>query len=249
MALTEDQIERYSRQIVLPIVGGRGQQRLLDSSVLLVGCGGLGCPVALGLAGAGVGRIDLIDDDCVALSNLHRQLAFTEDDIGRTKVSVLAAAMRSRSPAQVLEHAMRAQADNLPDLLKDVDLVIDGSDNFSSRFAVADACVDAGVALISGAVTAQAGQIFAQPAGGQPCYRCLFEREPKHAPSCDADGVLPGATLNVAGMMLQWSLLALMRRPELPWSHLLQGDLVSGVWRSLALNARSDCRCREPAPR
>jgi adenylyltransferase/sulfurtransferase len=249
MALTADQIERYSRQIVLPLVGGRGQQLLLDSRVLLVGCGGLGCPVALGLAGAGVGSIDLVDDDRVDLSNLHRQLAFTEADIGRPKVSALAEALRARCPARLREHNLRAETDNLPDLLRDVDLVIDGSDNFGSRFAVADACVDAGVALISGAVTAQAGQLFAQPAGGQPCYRCLFEREPKVAPSCDADGVLPGATLNVAGMMVQWGLLALMRRPELPWSHLLQGDLVTGVWRSLRLSARGDCRCGASVPR
>ncbi len=247
MALTPEQIERYSRQIVLPTVGGRGQQALLDSHVLLIGCGGLGCPVALALAGAGVGAITLVDADEVALSNLHRQIAFTEADLGKPKAEVLASALRLRAPVNVRALSERAEPNNLPSLLNDVDLAIDGCDNFATRFAVADACAAAKKPLISGAVSAYAGQLLAQPAGGAPCYRCLFESEPEEARSCDADGVLPGATLSVAGMMVQWSLLALMKRPETPWGTLLQGDLISGVWRQLTLKARADCRCGSPS--
>ncbi len=243
MALSSEQIERYSRQIILPKVGGRGQQVLLDSHVVLIGCGGLGCPVALGLAGAGVGTLTLVDADEIVLSNLPRQLAFTNDDLGQPKAQVLAAALRRRAAVEVRARVLRAAPENLPDLLVDVDLVIDGCDNFPTRFAVADACAAANKPLISGAVSGFAGQLLAQPAGGAPCYRCLFESEPEEARSCDADGVLPGATLSVAGMMVQWSLLALLQRPEVPWGNLLQGDLVSGVWRALSLKARADCRC------
>ena len=239
--MNPDQLRRFSRQIILPVVGGAGQRKLLESHVLMIGAGGLGCPVGLGLAGAGVGAITLVDPDTVDISNLHRQLAFTEADIGRPKVTALAEALRARASAQITERQLRAEAASLPELLDGVDLVIDGSDNFEARFAVADAAVAAGVPLISGAVTGFAGQLLAQRASGGPCYRCLFERPPEQALSCDAAGILPGATMAVAGMMVQWAILALMGRPELPWGRLLQGDLMAGTWRGLGVPSRPDC--------
>ncbi len=243
MTLDDHQIERYSRQIILPAVGGRGQQALLASRVVLIGCGGLGCPVALGLAGAGVGHLVLVDDDQIELSNLHRQIAFTEADVGQAKVTVLAQAVAARSSTSITHVVERASEHNLSELVAEADLVIDGSDNFSTRFAVSDACVRYRKALVSGAVSGFSGQLLAQSASGRPCYRCLFEEEPDHAPRCDTEGVLPGAVLAVAGMMVQWSLLALMGRPEVPYGQLLQGDLVSGVWRSIRLPQRPDCHC------
>ena len=243
MTLTDRQIDRFSRQIILPMVGGRGQQALLSGRVLLIGCGGLGCPVALGLCGAGVGHLTLVDDDRVELSNLHRQLAFTEKDIGRAKVTALAEAIAERSSASVTEVHDRADAHNLRQLVKSADLVVDGSDNFATRFAVSDACVRDRKPLVSGAVSGHSGQLIAQEAGGRPCYRCLFEDEPEHALRCDTEGVLPGAVLAVSGMMVQWSLLALMGRNEVPFGQLLQGDLITGVWRSIRLPQRPDCHC------
>ena len=246
MTLSDHQIERFSRQIILPSVGGRGQEALLASRVVLIGCGGLGCPVALGLAGAGVGHLVLVDDDHIELSNLHRQIAFTEADIGQAKTTVLAQAVTARSSASVTEVIERADHDNLSELVTAADLVVDGSDNFSTRFAVSDACVQHLKALVSGAVSGYSGQLLAQSASGRPCYRCLFEDEPDHAPRCDTEGVLPGAVLAVAGMMVQWSLLALMGRAEVPFGQLLQGDLASGVWRSIRLPQRPDCHCNAP---
>ena len=243
MALSDDQIERFSRQIILPTVGGRGQEALLASRVVLIGCGGLGCPVAMGLSAAGVGHLVLVDDDQIELSNLHRQIAFTDADIGQAKAEVLAKAVQARSSASVMVALERADRDNLPALIDAADLVIDGSDNFATRFAVSDACVRQRKTLVSGAVSGYSGQLLAQSAGGRPCYRCLFEHEPEHAQGCDTQGVLPGAVLAVSGMMIQWSLLALMGRTEVPFGHLLQGDLVSGVWRSIRLPQRPDCHC------
>ena len=243
MTLTDHQIERFSRQIILPSVGGSGQEALLASRVVLIGCGGLGCPVALGLSGAGVGHLVLVDDDRIELSNLHRQIAFTEADIGQAKATTLARAVSLRSSTSVTEMVERADRANLPRLVSGADLIVDGSDNFTTRFAVSDACVRHRKALVSGAVSGYSGQLLAQAASGRPCYRCLFEAEPEHAPRCDTEGVLPGAVLAVAGMMVQWSLLALMGRAEVPFGQLLQGDLASGIWRSIRVPQRPDCHC------
>ena len=243
MALSAPEIERFSRQIILPSVGGGGQERIMASRVVIIGCGGLGCPVALGLAGAGVGSLTLVDDDRIELSNLHRQIAFTQRDVGQPKVEVLGRAVQERSATSLTLHDERAVGGQLDRLFEGSDLVIDASDNFTTRFAVSDACVRLDKVLISGAVSGYSGQLLAQKPGGKPCYRCLFEAEPEQARSCDADGVLPGAVLSVAGMMVQWALLAAMQRPELPFGKLLQGDLMTGVWRPLTIPMRPDCIC------
>ena len=245
MALTPSQLERYSRQIILPTVGGRGQEALLNSTVALVGCGGLGSAVALALAGAGVGRLVLIDDDRVELSNLHRQLAFVEADLGAPKAEALAGAVRARADTELLVRQARIERSNFSSLVGEADLVVDGSDNFATRFAVADACAALGFGLITGAVTGHSGQLFAQAPGGKPCYRCLFEREPEQAASCSADGVLPGAVMTIAGMMAQWALLTLMNRQEVPHGRLLHADLARGQWRSLTVRQRPDCLCSD----
>jgi len=215
----------------------------MSGHVALVGCGGLGCPVALGLAGAGLGSLTLVDHDRVELSNLHRQIAFTHADLGQPKVDVLARSVQARSATRLVLHHERAAEGQLERLFEGADLVIDASDNFTTRFAVADACVRLNKTLISGAVSGYSGQLLAQKSGGKPCYRCLFESEPDEGRSCDADGVLPGAVLSVAGMMIQWALLTLVGREEVPFGTLLQGDLMTGVWRPLTIPVRPDCHC------
>jgi molybdopterin-synthase adenylyltransferase len=243
MPLSSEQLVRYARQIILPDVGGRGQQRLAEARVLMIGCGGLGCPAAVALAGAGVGALTLVDDDCVALDNLHRQFAFADADVGRAKAEVLGEFLRARGAHSVEACVARAEGDLLRTLVGAADLVLDGSDNFATRFAVADACAASDTALVSGAVTGFAAQLLVQQAGGQPCYRCLFEAPPADAVNCSDAGVLPGATQTVGGMMAQLAILVLLGSNRVPTGVLLQGDLRRMTWRHLAVTARPDCRC------
>ncbi len=202
---TEDEIHRYSRHILLPEVGGTGQARLRAARVLIVGAGGLGSPLALYLAAAGVGTIGLVDDDVVELSNLQRQIAHTTADLGRAKIASAEAAMRAINPAISVEsNAMRLGACNAPDLVGRYDIVCDGSDNFATRYAVSDACVAARRTLVSAAVLRFDGQlsVFKPHAGLFPCYRCLYPEAPtgEAAPSCAEAGVL-GAVTGVMGTL------------------------------------------------
>ncbi len=201
---TEDEITRYSRHILLAEVGGVGQAKLRAARVLVVGAGGLGSPLALYLAAAGVGTIGLIDDDVVDLSNLQRQIAHTTDRIGQPKVQSAAAAARAINPAVAIEaHQARLDAGNALDLIAGYDLVCDGSDNFATRFLVSDACVLARRTLVSAAVLRFDGQLSTfKPHAGGPCYRCLYPAPPPDGlvPSCSEAGIL-GAVTGVMGSL------------------------------------------------
>ena len=202
---TEDEIQRYSRHILLSEVGGTGQARLRAARVLIVGVGGLGSPLALYLAAAGVGTIGLVDDDVVELSNLQRQIAHTTADLGRSKIASAKAAMRAINPEVGVEtHALRIDATSAMDLVRGYDIVCDGSDNFATRYAVSDACVAAQRTLVSAAVLRFDGQlsVFKPHAGLFPCYRCLYPEAPtgEAAPSCAEAGVL-GAVTGVMGTL------------------------------------------------
>lgn len=241
--MDRDQLLRYARQVVLPEVGGKGQARLLQSTVLVAGAGGLGCPAALALAGAGVGRIIVVDPDRVEITNLHRQLAFTSQHLGHPKAEVLAMALAMRGCRESEARIEALGPENLMAQLQGVDLVLDGTDNFEARFAIADACVQKGLPLIYGAITGFAAQLFLQPAGGKPCLRCLFEGPPEDALNCADAGVLPGGTTLVGGLMAQAALGALLGTWELPWGQLQVGELRRFSWRSLTLEPRLDCLC------
>ena len=202
---SEPDIQRYSRHILLPEIGGIGQARLAAASVLLVGAGGLGTPLILYLAAAGVGRIGIVDNDYVELSNLQRQIAFTTADIGRSKADTAAAAARALNPGPVLEpHTLRLDAGRIDALVASYDLVCDGTDNFTTRYLVADACVRARRTLVSAAVLRFEGQLstFKPHAGDFPCYRCLHPVAPPPGlvPSCAEAGVL-GAVTGVLGTL------------------------------------------------
>lgn len=203
--LTEEQVHRYARHIILPEVGGDGQRALLSARVLVVGAGGLGSPAALYLAAAGVGTIGLLDDDTVDLTNLQRQILHATADVGRPKTSSGAETLRALDPGiEVVEIAERLVAANALDLLTGYDLVIDGSDNFPTRYLVNDATRMLGLPLVSGAIFRFEGQVsvFDPRDPASPCYRCLFPRPPApgSVPNCERAGVF-GALAGTIGTM------------------------------------------------
>jgi adenylyltransferase/sulfurtransferase len=204
MGLSEDEIQRYARHILLREVGGLGQARLKAAAVLIVGAGGLGSPLGLYLAAAGVGRIGLVDGDVVELSNLQRQIAHGTADIGGLKVASAAAAMRRINPlVRVAEISARLDAGNVAELISGYDIICDGTDNFATRFLLADACVAAKRTLVSAAVLRFEGQLSTfKPHKGGPCYRCLYPAPPPDGlvPSCSEAGVL-GAVTGVMGTL------------------------------------------------
>jgi len=195
---TEQQIQRYARHILLPQVGGLGQEKLLESKVLVVGAGGLGSPVLMYLAAAGIGTIGVIDNDQVELSNLQRQIVHTTASIGMSKVESAAQMLRAINPdVNVITYNERLGPDNALELIRGYDVVTDGSDNFATRFLVNDAAYFAKRPLVSGAILRFDGQVatFKNFPGGDadgPCYRCIFREPPPEGqiPSCSEAGVL-----------------------------------------------------------
>ena len=203
MEFTEDQLQRYSRHIILPEVGGKGQKKLLQAKVLIIGAGGLGCPAGYYLAAAGVGTIGMIDNDSVELSNLQRQIAHNTGRLGMLKVDSAKATFEALNPdVRVVGIKERMTNDNIMDFMKDYDIVVDGSDNFPTRYLVNDACVMLGKPLVSGAILRFEGQVTTIIPGEGHCYRCLFEEMPPAGlvPSCQEAGVI-GAIPGVVGSL------------------------------------------------
>jgi len=193
VALTPEETLRYHRQIILPQVGPEGQQRLKSGSVLLVGAGGLGSPAALYLAAAGVGRLGVVDGDVVELSNLQRQVLHDTPSVGRSKTESAHRRIAHVNPdVTVQEHPVRLDSGNALRILEGWDVVVDGSDNFPTRYLVNDACVLLGIPFVYGAIFRFEGQASVFGRGGGPCYRCLFRDPPppEAVPSCAEAGVL-----------------------------------------------------------
>lgn len=192
-ALSAEQRERYSRHMLMPEVGLDGQLKLLDAKVLLLGAGGLGAPTALYLAAAGVGTIGIVDDDEVDLSNLQRQVIHTTDRIGTPKVNSAQEAMNALNPdVDVVKHPVRLDASNIMEILEGYDLVVDGADNFPTRYLLNDATVRLGIPVVSASILGFDGQLSVFKPFDGPCYRCLYPVPPpaELAPSCGANGVL-----------------------------------------------------------
>ena len=239
---TEDEISRYSRNILLAEVGGIGQARLRNARVLVVGAGGLGCPLVLYLAAAGVGTIGVVDDDRVELSNLQRQVAHTTARVGDPKVGSLAAAVAALDPAiRLQQHPVRLAAANAAGLVAGYDLVCDGSDNLPTRYLLSDACVLAGKTLVSAAVVRFDGQLATFRPGG-PCYRCLYPDPPPPGslPSCGDAGVL-GAVTGVMGSLQATEAL----KELLGIGETLAGRLL--LWDALGLRFQTIRVPRDPA--
>ena len=207
MALSDEELERYARHIVLRQVGGVGQAKIRSARVLVVGAGGLGSPLALYLAAAGVGTLGLVDDDTVSLSNLQRQILFKTGDVGMAKTEAAARALAALNPGVTVQtHPVRLTAENAKALIGAYDIVADGSDNFDTRFLVNDICFALGKTLVFAAVTEFEGQLATFKAydrsGAYPCYRCLFPQPPPPGTvaNCSETGVI-GAAAGVMGSL------------------------------------------------
>jgi adenylyltransferase/sulfurtransferase len=208
MELSDEQFHRYARHLILDEVGDEGQEKLLSSRVLVIGAGGLGSPLLLYLAAAGVGTLGIVDDDAVDLSNLQRQIAHATDAVGVSKVESAAASVARINPGiRVEPHAERLTAANAARLFRDYDLIADGSDNFATRYLANDAAYLAGKPLVSGSLLRFEGQLATFRGGvkgheGEPCYRCLFPSEPPAGmiPRCEEAGIL-GAVAGVIGTL------------------------------------------------
>ncbi len=242
--LSDAQLERYGRQILLHRFDVAGQESLLAASVLLVGLGGLGSPAALYLASAGVGRLLLADGDCVELSNLQRQIAHGEADLGVNKARSAAAAiaaLNSETQVEVIE--TRLVAADLPAILQSVDLVVDASDNYPVRFALNRACIAAGIPLVSAAAVRAEGQLAVfDPVRGGPCYRCLYaEGEAQTALSCSDSGVLAPVVGVLGALQAMEAIKILSGFGDALRGRLLQLDLSSMDITTLKLAPRPDC--------
>ncbi|NPA52791.1 MAG: molybdopterin-synthase adenylyltransferase MoeB [Aquificae bacterium] len=193
---TEEQIKRYSRHIILPEVGGKGQKKLLDSKVLVIGAGGLGSPSLYYLAAAGVGTLGIVDFDVVDFSNLQRQILHSTDRVGMPKVESAKKTIQALNPdVNVIAHNEKIHKNNVMDIIKDYDIVLDGSDNFPTRFLINDACFFLGKPLVSAAILRFEGQLTTfdyRDKNNSPCYRCLFPEPPPPGlvPSCQEAGLL-----------------------------------------------------------
>ena len=240
--LTEPEIERYARQLVLPEWGAAAQLAVSEASVLVIGAGALGAPVALYLAGAGVGRIGIVDDDAVELSNLHRQLLHFTPDVGVPKAESAAAKLRYLNPDVVIEpYQVRAGADNAAALVEGQDLVVDCSDSFATRYAVNAACCAARVRLVEAGVLGMAGLVMSIKPGRTACYRCAFPVEPQDAPRCADAGVL-GPAAGVIGSLQALEALKLLTgvAPAIA-DGFLQVDLATTEFTRVHATRRPDC--------
>lgn len=237
---SEAEIERYARHLVLREVGGPGQQRLKGARVLLVGAGGLGAPAALYLAAAGVGALRIVDPDVVSLSNLQRQVLFGEADIGAGKAGAAQRRLAALNPHVAVESVAAAfTTATAADLLADCDLVLDGTDDFASRFAVNAASVGAGTPLVSGALGRWTGQVGVFQ--GRPCYRCLVPEAPPEVETCAAVGVI-GALAGVIGAMMALEAVKLLTGAGEPLSgRLLIYDALSAESRTVVVTADPAC--------
>jgi molybdopterin/thiamine biosynthesis adenylyltransferase len=240
--LTDAELERYARHLVLPQVGGFGQRRLKETSVALVGAGGIGSAIVPALAGAGVGRLTIIDDDVVELANLHRQPLFRERDVGYSKADVaMQFAHRLNRHIDATPILQRIGTDNAGQLLEGHDLVIDGSDNFATRLAVADACVKLGAPLVSAAAIQFQGQVGLFRS--KPCYRCFvgdaFDAE--DCDNCAELGVLGALTASVGSFAALLAINAIVGigDDQAGKVHLFDGEKLE--WRVIRIPA--DPRC------
>ncbi len=247
MSLTDDQLDRYARHIVLREIGGAGQQRLLAASVAVVGAGGIGSPLLQYLAAAGVGRITLFDDDVVALSNLQRQTIYGTADVGRPKIAAAADAVARINPDMVISPAeIRLDATNAATLLAGHDAIVDGCDNFATRLAVADAALALRIPLVSAAVGPFEGQLalYRGWEADRPCYRCFVGNDPDRPDvSCADQGVLGALTGIIGSLAALETIRAIVPFGEDSAGRLVLIDTLALRFRTLKLPKDPGCTC------
>jgi len=248
---TEDQLERYSRHILLGNVGVEGQSRIMESRVLIIGAGGLGAPVALYLAAAGVGTIGIADGDVVDLSNLQRQIVHFTGDVGTAKVESAAAKLRALNPdVRVVLHKEFARADNIRDIIRNYDFVVDGTDSFAAKFLINDACVIEGKPFSHGGILRFTGQTMTIVPGVTACYRCVFNAPPPAGavPTCSQAGVL-GAIAGMLGTVQAAEVLKYLTGAGTPLTNtLLTFDALTMEFRKIPVRKRDTCPVCGSAP-
>jgi adenylyltransferase/sulfurtransferase len=242
--LRPDQFDRYRRHLSLPELGLEGQQKILASRVLLIGAGGLGCPLAQYLAAAGVGRIGIVDDDVVSASNLQRQILYGTADVGRPKVEVARERLAALNPdVEVEALAMRLDSSNALELFADYDVIVDGTDNFPTRYLTNDACVLLGKPNVHGSIFRFEGQASVFDARQGPCYRCLYPEPPPPGavPSCAEGGVLGILPGTVALVQATETLKLITGLGETLVGRLLHYDALTMSWREFKMQKDPDC--------
>ena len=244
MNFTNDQVERYSRHIILPEVGGEGQQKIMNGKVLCLGAGGLGSPVALYLAAAGVGTLGLVDNDEVDITNLQRQVLHFTKDVGRAKTESAAEKLKELNPEiKINAHNEKITSENINDLIKDYDIIVDGTDNFPTRFLVNDACYFAKKKLVHGAILRFDGQVMTILPDEGPCYRCIYREPPPEGlvPSCSQAGVI-GTVAGIVGTIQANEVIKLLIGKGTPLSgRLLVIDAHEANFRKI--KTKKDPRC------
>jgi molybdopterin/thiamine biosynthesis adenylyltransferase len=241
---TNDQIYRYSRHIILPDVGGVGQKKLLNAKVLLVGAGGLGSPAAMYLAAAGVGTLGLVDYDRVDLSNLQRQLLHRTKDVGRPKLDSAQETLNALNPdVHVVKHPVVLTSENVMDIIRDYDIVVNGTDNFPTRYLVNDACVFAAKPLVDGSIFMFEGQATVYDAKKGPCYRCLFPTPPPpgEVPSCQEAGVLGVLPGIIGSIEAVEAIKLIIGKGEPLIGRLLLFDALAMEFREMQIDKNPDC--------
>lgn len=250
MELSSEQRRRYNRHLILEGFGPEGQQRLLRSKVLLVGVGGLGSPAALYLAAAGVGTIGLLDGDTVSMTNLQRQVIHATSDVGHPKVESAERKLHDINPdVRVVVHDVYLSEDNAAQLIADYDFVIDGSDNFATKYLVNDACVMAGKACSIGGINRYGGQLMTH-VPGSACYRCLFPEPPaiKDVETCSTVGVL-GSVAGILGTLQATECIKVLAGVGQPLTNtLLTFDALTMQWQRLEFPKNTDCALCGDAP-
>ena len=242
--MNDEQLLRYSRQILLPGFDHKGQQKLLDAHVLIMGLGGLGSPVAMYLAAAGVGTLTLVDFDRVDLSNLQRQIIHNTKSIQQPKVKSAAATIKQLNPlVKTICLNQKLQQAELENRLSDVNLLIDATDNFNSRFMINRACYNTCTPLVSGAAIRMEGQVsvFNFKDNNSPCYRCLYEEEGDEDNSCSENGVMAPMVGIIGSLQAMEAIKLLTDYGETLTGKLLIADAMYQDWRRMKFNKNPDC--------
>ena len=248
-SLNKSQIERFSRQLVLKNIGAKGQKKILSSKVLIVGVGGLGCPAAENLVRAGIGTIGLIDNDIVNISNIHRQSLFNSKDVKKLKVIVAAKKLKAINPSSKINiYKSRLNKNNIKDIIKNYELIIDGSDNFKTKFLINDFCIKYKKKLIVGAISKFDGHIFTFNFQNKkdPCLRCFFQEEKisDDILNCEFEGIL-GTVAGIIGTIqaneVIKQILSLGKNLN---GFILIMDFLNLSFRKVKLNKRKNCLCK-----
>ncbi|MDR0862508.1 MAG: molybdopterin-synthase adenylyltransferase MoeB [Oscillospiraceae bacterium] len=244
MAFTNEQLERYSRHIILKEVGVKGQKKLMEAKVLIIGAGGLGAPAALYLAAAGVGTIGIADADTVDISNLQRQVIHSTPDVGKSKVESAKESMLAINPEiTVNTYRKFVLAKNVMELIADYDFIIDGTDNFPAKFLINDACVLAGKPFSHAGIIRFKGQLMTYVPGEGPCYRCVFKEPPPPdaVPTCREAGVIGAMGGVIGSLQAMEAVKYIIGKGKLLTGSLMTYDALTMEFRKIKLPHRHDC--------